>query len=50
MDEDHIDDIYDYFADSDTDSLETAIESLGGDYTEDEIRLVRIQFISDMAN
>ena len=50
MDEDHLDDIYDYFADSDTDSLETAIETLGGDYTEDEIRLVRIKFISEMAN
>ena len=50
MDEDHIDDIYDYFADSETDSLEAAIENLGGDYTEDEIRLVRIKFISEMAN
>ena len=48
MDEDRIDEIYDYFADSDTDDLETAIQELGGD--EDEIRLVRIKFISDMAN
>ena len=50
MDEDHIDDIYDYCADSDTDSLEAAIEELGGECTEDEIRLVRIKFISEMAN
>ncbi len=50
MDEDHIDDIYDYFAESDTDSLEDAIEELGEDYTEDEIRLIRIKFISEMAN
>ena len=50
MDEDHIDDIYDYFLDSDTDDLETAIEELGEDYSEDEIRLVRIKFISEMAN
>ena len=48
MDEDRVDEIYDYFADSDTDDLETAIQELGGD--EDEIRLVRIKFISDMAN
>ncbi len=50
MDDDHVDDIYDYFAESDTDDLETAIENLDGDYTEDEIRLVRIKFISEMAN
>ncbi len=50
MDEDRIDDIYDYFSESDTDNLETAIEELGEDYSEDEIRLIRIKFISDMAN
>jgi ATP-dependent DNA helicase RecQ len=50
MDEDHVDDIYDYFADSESDSLEDAINELGGECTEDEIRLVRIKFISDMAN
>ena len=50
MDEDRIDDIYDYFADSDTDSLEAALDELGNECTEDEIRLVRIKFISDMAN
>lgn len=50
MDDDHIDDIYDYFKESDTDDLETAIEELGGDYSEEEIRLVRIKFMSDMGN
>jgi len=50
MDEDHIDDIYDYFAESETDDLEAAIKELGEDYSEDEIRLVRIKFISEMAN
>ena len=50
MDEDHVDDIYDYFAESDTDSLEDAINELGQECSEDEIRLVRIKFISDMAN
>jgi len=50
MDEDHMLDIYDYFKESETDRLDEAIEELGEDYTEDEIRLVRIKFISDMAN
>ena len=50
MDEDHVDDIYEYFKESETDDLETAIEELGEDYSEDEIRLVRIKFISEMAN
>ena len=48
MDEERVEEIYDYFAESDTDDLETAIQELGGD--EDEIRLVRIKFISEMAN
>jgi len=50
MDEDHVDDIYDYFAESESDSLEDAINELGQECSEDEIRLVRIKFISDMAN
>ena len=50
MDEDHVDDIYDYFAESDTDRLSVAQDELGGDYSEDEIRLVRIKFLSEMAN
>ena len=50
MDEDHLDDIYDYFKESTTDKIDDAMEELGDDYTEDEIRLVRIKFISEMAN
>ena len=50
IDEDHIDDIYDYFAESETDKLSVAEAELGEDYSEDEIRLVRIKFISEMAN
>jgi ATP-dependent DNA helicase RecQ len=50
MDEDHINDIYDYFKESETDDLEQAIDELGSDYTEEEIRLVRIKFLSEMAN
>ncbi len=50
MDEDHVDDIYDYFQESDTDDLETAMEELGDDYSEEDIRLVRVKFMSEMAN
>lgn len=50
MDEDHINDIYDYFKESETDSLEEAINELGSDYTEEEIRLARVKFLSEMAN
>ena len=50
MDEDHMLDIYDYFKESTTDKIDDAMDELGADYTEDEIRLVRIKFISEMAN
>ncbi|MCI6486370.1 MAG: DNA helicase RecQ [Bacteroidales bacterium] len=50
MDEDHVEDIYQYFKESETDDLEDAIDELGDEYSEEEIRLVRIKFISEMAN
>lgn len=50
MDEDHMLDIYDYFKESETDSLDEAMDELGQDYTEEEIRLVRVKFLSEMAN
>lgn len=50
MDEDRVDEIYDYFSQSETDDLKTAMETLGDSCTEEEVRLVRIKFISEMAN
>lgn len=50
MDDDRVDDIYEYFKESDTDDLDTAMDELGGDYSEEEVRLVRIKFFSEMAN
>ena len=50
IDEDHVDDIYDYFQNSETDNLDTAMDELGDDYSEEDVRLVRIKFISEMAN
>jgi ATP-dependent DNA helicase RecQ len=49
MDADTINEIYDYFREAETDNLEKAMDELP-DYSETEIRLVRIKFFSEMAN
>lgn len=51
LDEDTVNDIYDYFHDeAQSDSLEEAVEALGTDYDERDIRLVRIKFLCEVAN
>jgi ATP-dependent DNA helicase RecQ len=50
MDEDSIDDIFQYFKEAESDSLDDAYKELGREYKEEEIRLVRIKFLSEMAN
>jgi ATP-dependent DNA helicase RecQ len=50
MDDDRAGDIYDYFKESETDQMDDAIDELGDDYSEEEIRLVRIKFLSEMGN
>jgi len=50
IDNDIEEDIFNYFKESDTDDIETAMQELGDDYTEEEIRLVRIKFLSEMGN
>ena len=50
MEEDHIEEIFEYFKESESDSLEDAINEFGMDYTEEEIRLIRIKFLSEMGN
>ena len=50
MYDEHIDDIFDYFKESESDSLEDAIEEFGMEYSEEEIRLIRIKFLSEMGN
>ena len=50
LDEEDVEDIYEYFRESDTDSMEDAMDELGDTYTEDHVRLVRIKFISEMGN
>ncbi|MBO4369998.1 MAG: DNA helicase RecQ [Paludibacteraceae bacterium] len=49
-DPDHVEDIYEYFRESKTPDIDEAMTELGGDYTEDEIRLVRIKFMSEQGN
>ena len=50
LDDDKVEDIYEYFKESETDDIEEAIDELGDEYTEEEIRLVRLKFISEMGN
>ena len=50
MDRDDVADICDFLADQEKDDIEAAIREFGQDFSENEIRLVRIKFISDMAN
>ena len=50
LDEENLAEIYDYFKTSDTDNIDIAIEELRGEYSEEEIRLVRVKFISEMGN
>lgn len=50
MDEDHLDDIFEYFRESESDGVKEALLELGADYSEDDIRLVRIKFLSELGN
>jgi ATP-dependent DNA helicase RecQ len=50
FDEEQQEEIYDYFMDSESDDIEVAIEEFDGDYDEQELRLFRIKFISEVAN
>ena len=50
IDEDHQEELTDWFAESEEDDIEAAIEEFDGDYTDEEIRLMRIKFLSEMGN
>ena len=51
IDPDHQEEILDYFANAESDSVDDALEELGEDeYTMEEIRIMRIKFLSDMGN
>ncbi|WP_159024025.1 ATP-dependent DNA helicase RecQ [Formosa sp. L2A11] len=50
LDEDQQEEIHDYFMESETDKIDKAIEEFDGDYDDEELRLYRIKFISEVAN
>jgi ATP-dependent DNA helicase RecQ len=51
LDEDHQHEVYDYFREAESESIEEALNELGADdYTREEIRLMRIKFMSEMGN
>ena len=50
FDEDQQQEIHDYFMESESDDIETAIEEFDGDYDDQELRLYRLKFISEVAN
>ena len=51
LDEEHQEEIFEYFREAEDDSIESALDELGEDeYSEDDIRLMRIKFMSDMGN
>ena len=50
LDEDQQEEIYDYFMEAETDSIQEAINEFDGDYDFDELRLMRIKFINEVAN
>jgi ATP-dependent DNA helicase RecQ len=50
FDEDQQDEIHEYFMESETDDIETAIEEFDGEYDDQELRLYRLKFISEVAN
>lgn len=50
LDSDNQDEIYDYFSEAETDDLKEAYHEFDGDYSEEELRLMRIKFMSEMAN
>ena len=50
VDEDQQEEIYDYFMEAETDRIQEALDEFDGDYDEEELRLMRIKFISDVAN
>jgi ATP-dependent DNA helicase RecQ len=50
MDEDLQEEVYDYFRTAASDDLTEAIRALGDDFSEEELKLVRIKFLSEQAN
>ena len=50
LDEDQQEEIFEYFMEAENDSIQLALDEFDGDYDEEELRLMRIKFISQVAN
>ena len=51
MDEDHQDEVFEYFREAETESVSDALDELGeDDYTEEDIRLMRIKFLAELGH
>ena len=50
LDEDQQEEIHDYFMEAETDDIQEAFEEFDGEYEEEDLRLMRIKFINDVAN
>ncbi len=50
MDEDCVEELFEFFSESEDESIEAAISEFGDSYSEEELRLIRIKFLSDIAN
>ncbi len=50
LDEDQQEEIHDYFLDAETDNIEVAMKEFNGDYEDEELRLYRLKFMSEVAN
>jgi len=50
LDEDQQEDIYEYFMESESDNIQEALDEFDGEYDEEELRLMRIKFINEVAN
>jgi len=51
MDPEHINEIFNYFKEAETDDIQEALTELGeNDFSEEEVRLVRLRFLSEMGN
>jgi len=50
LDEDQQEEIHDYFMEAESDKIQDALNEFDGDYDDEELRLMRIKFISEVAN
>jgi ATP-dependent DNA helicase RecQ len=50
LDEDQQEEIHEYFLEADSDNIDVAVKEFGGEYEDEELRLYRLKFMSEVAN